>query len=197
MDWVCDRVTWRKLEFFDKFTNPLNCTVEDLVEATSPLVDLAKVNQMKLIFEPGRSLVGNTAVLCAKVIGTKQSSSGKHFLVSDISMNECIRPCLYSTDKIRRNFIHFSSFFFFFYHFTTFFMYILRSAVYSAYHHVAIQTWYPEVFSLKWMLVLSVLKSSPKTSPPPANSPRTNKTHRLSLAFWKIFTFQNLDKLSK
>lgn len=96
------------MNFFDKFTNLLNCTVEDLVEATSPLVDLANINQMKMIFEPGRSLVGNTAILCAKIIGSKQSSSGKHFLVSDISMNECIRPCLYSTNKKKSKF---SSFF--------------------------------------------------------------------------------------
>ena len=45
--------------------------------------------------EPGRSLVADAAILVAKVIGSK-SNGNRHFLVTDASMTEIIRPALYS-----------------------------------------------------------------------------------------------------
>ena len=49
---------------------------------------------LKLIVEPGRSLVGNTTVFVSKVIGVK-SNGNKNFIVVDGSMSELIRPSLY------------------------------------------------------------------------------------------------------
>jgi len=49
---------------------------------------------LKLIIEPGRSLIGNTCVLVTKVIGVKQNGS-KKFIVGNGSMSELLRPSLY------------------------------------------------------------------------------------------------------
>ncbi len=49
-----------------------------------------------LIMEPGRSIIGNTAVFVNRVIGVK-TNGNKHFIISDGSMSELIRPSLYDT----------------------------------------------------------------------------------------------------
>jgi diaminopimelate decarboxylase len=49
---------------------------------------------LKLIIEPGRSMVGNTTYFVTKVIGVK-SNGNKNFIVVDGSMAELIRPSLY------------------------------------------------------------------------------------------------------
>ena len=54
-----------------------------------------KKNNCKIIFEPGRSIVGNTAVLLTKVIYIKKSSN-KKFIILDAGMNDLIRPALYN-----------------------------------------------------------------------------------------------------
>ena len=51
--------------------------------------------KLKLIIEPGRSMVGNSTLLVNKVIGVKSNGS-KNFIVTDGSMSELIRPSLYS-----------------------------------------------------------------------------------------------------
>lgn len=48
----------------------------------------------RLIFEPGRLLVGNAGILLARVITVKQATS-RRFLVIDAAMNDLIRPTLY------------------------------------------------------------------------------------------------------
>jgi len=48
----------------------------------------------KIIFEPGRFIVGNAAILIAKIIYIKKSS-GKRFVVLDAGMNNLMRPALY------------------------------------------------------------------------------------------------------
>lgn len=47
-----------------------------------------------LIIEPGRSIIGDTAVFVNRVTGVKTNGS-KHFIVTDGSMAELIRPSLY------------------------------------------------------------------------------------------------------
>lgn len=49
---------------------------------------------LRLLLEPGRSLVGDTGALISRVIGVKRTE-GKSFLVVDASMAQLIRPCLY------------------------------------------------------------------------------------------------------
>jgi diaminopimelate decarboxylase len=48
----------------------------------------------KLIFEPGRLLVGNAGILVTRVLYLKQGE-GKTFVIVDAGMNDLIRPTLY------------------------------------------------------------------------------------------------------
>ena len=47
-----------------------------------------------LVFEPGRSMVGNAGVLVTKVLYTKKGSE-KNFIIVDAAMNDLARPSLY------------------------------------------------------------------------------------------------------
>ena len=49
---------------------------------------------IKIIFEPGRALVGNAGVLLSKVEYLKQNDV-KHFAIIDAAMNDLMRPTLY------------------------------------------------------------------------------------------------------
>ncbi|MEO1956714.1 MAG: diaminopimelate decarboxylase, partial [Methylophilaceae bacterium] len=57
---------------------------------------LTKLNQkqVKLLFEPGRALVGNAGVLLTKVEYLKSTES-KDFAIVDAAMNDLMRPALY------------------------------------------------------------------------------------------------------
>jgi diaminopimelate decarboxylase len=48
----------------------------------------------RLMFEPGRMIVGNAGVLVSSVILTKEGAS-RHFVVVDAAMNDLLRPSLY------------------------------------------------------------------------------------------------------
>ncbi|MFL2886997.1 MAG: diaminopimelate decarboxylase [Candidatus Pelagibacter sp.] len=48
----------------------------------------------KIIFEPGRSIVGNTGILISKIIYIKENQS-KDFIILDAGMNDLMRPALY------------------------------------------------------------------------------------------------------
>ncbi len=49
-----------------------------------------------LIFEPGRSIVGNAGILATKVLYTKKGSE-KNFIIVDAAMNDLARPSLYGS----------------------------------------------------------------------------------------------------
>ena len=53
-----------------------------------------KKNNSKIIFEPGRSIVGDAGYLISKIIYIKQTNS-KNFIILDSAMNDLIRPSLY------------------------------------------------------------------------------------------------------
>jgi diaminopimelate decarboxylase len=53
-----------------------------------------KVNESKIIFEPGRSIVGNIGTLVSKVIYIKENNK-KDFVILDAAMNDLMRPALY------------------------------------------------------------------------------------------------------
>jgi len=53
-----------------------------------------KKNNTKIIFEPGRSIIGNSGCLISKITYIKQTSS-KNFVILDSAMNDMIRPALY------------------------------------------------------------------------------------------------------
>ena len=56
-----------------------------------------KNHNSKIIFEPGRSIVGNIGFLISKVIYIKDNGS-KKFIILDAAMNDLIRPALYGAN---------------------------------------------------------------------------------------------------
>ena len=53
-----------------------------------------KTHKSKIIFEPGRSIVGNIGVLISKIIYIKENEK-KDFIILDAAMNDLMRPALY------------------------------------------------------------------------------------------------------
>ena len=53
-----------------------------------------KRHQSKIIFEPGRSIIGDTGILISKIIYIKKNES-KNFIILDAAMNDLMRPALY------------------------------------------------------------------------------------------------------
>ena len=53
-----------------------------------------KNKNIKIIFEPGRIIIGNTAALISKILYIKDSAD-KKFVILDAGMNDLIRPALY------------------------------------------------------------------------------------------------------
>ena len=53
-----------------------------------------KKHKSKIIFEPGRSIIGDTGTLVSKIIYIKKNGS-KNFIILDAAMNDLIRPALY------------------------------------------------------------------------------------------------------
>ena len=56
-----------------------------------------KKNNAKIIFEPGRSIIGDSAILISKIIYIKESSN-KDFIIMDAAMNDFMRPALYGAE---------------------------------------------------------------------------------------------------
>ena len=53
-----------------------------------------KKHNSKIIFEPGRSIIGNVGTLISKIIYIKKDEK-KNFIILDAGMNDLIRPALY------------------------------------------------------------------------------------------------------
>ena len=53
-----------------------------------------KKHPSKIIFEPGRSIIGNTGFLISKIIYIKENQK-KDFIILDAAMNDLMRPALY------------------------------------------------------------------------------------------------------
>jgi diaminopimelate decarboxylase len=58
------------------------------------ILKFLKNHNTKIIFEPGRSIIGNTGTLITKVIYIKDSER-KKFIILDAAMNDLMRPALY------------------------------------------------------------------------------------------------------
>ena len=56
-----------------------------------------KNHKSKIIFEPGRSIVGNIGYLISKVIYIKENEN-KNFIILDAAMNDLMRPALYGAN---------------------------------------------------------------------------------------------------
>ena len=55
-----------------------------------------KKNNVKIVFEPGRSIIANTAILLSKIIYIK-TTRNKNFIILDAAMNDLMRPALYGS----------------------------------------------------------------------------------------------------
>jgi diaminopimelate decarboxylase len=70
-----------------------------LVAALLQRLDARGHGQRELLFEPGRSLVGNAGVLLTEVLvlkpGAEDGSGGKNFCIVDAAMNDLVRPAMY------------------------------------------------------------------------------------------------------
>jgi diaminopimelate decarboxylase len=64
---------------------------EDYAKSVLPLL---KGLGLKILLEPGRSIVGNAGALLAKVLYVKRTPA-KSFVITDTGMNDLIRPALY------------------------------------------------------------------------------------------------------
>ena len=90
----------------------------DYETATSPsaadyaagIVPLLKAANLKLVLEPGKSIIANAGILLTRTL-FKKSSGGKKFVIVDAGMNDLIRPCLYEAfhfiwpAKVNENFV--------------------------------------------------------------------------------------------
>src|SRR6056300_952680 len=78
----------------------------DFYKYSKEIEKFLKNNHCKIIFEPGRSIVGNSAILISKVIYIKEGYR-KDFVILDAAMNDLMRPALYNAKHriipIRRN----------------------------------------------------------------------------------------------
>ena len=60
----------------------------------SAIRNFLKKHDTKIIFEPGRSIIGNTGTLISKIIYIKDGGA-KKFIILDAAMNDLMRPALY------------------------------------------------------------------------------------------------------
>ena len=66
----------------------------ELVRALLARLDARGLGHRRVMFEPGRSIVGNAGVLLTRVEYLKHGE-GKHFAIVDAAMNDLLRPTLY------------------------------------------------------------------------------------------------------
>jgi len=62
----------------------------------SEIANKLKSFNLKIIVEPGRSIIGNTSFLISKVLYIKKNES-KNFAICDAGMNDLLRPALYQS----------------------------------------------------------------------------------------------------
>ncbi|MDA8937243.1 diaminopimelate decarboxylase [Candidatus Pelagibacter sp.] len=55
-----------------------------------------KNNNSQIIFEPGRSIVGNIGILISRITYIKEGHK-KNFIILDVAMNDLMRPALYNS----------------------------------------------------------------------------------------------------
>ena len=67
-------------------------TPEDLAKAVIPIV---RTTGLRLIIEPGRSLIGEAGALITQVVFLKNKGD-KHFIIVDSGMNDLLRPAMYN-----------------------------------------------------------------------------------------------------
>ena len=81
------------------YTDESPPSAQALVSSLLVRIDARGHGHRKILFEPGRSLVGNAGVLVSEVLflkpSTDPSGEGKNFCIVDAAMNDLMRPALY------------------------------------------------------------------------------------------------------
>jgi diaminopimelate decarboxylase len=79
------------------YTDEKPPSAAELIGALLRRIDERGHGHRKLMFEPGRSLVGNAGVLLTEVLYLKPSheADGKNFCIVDAGMNDLMRPAMY------------------------------------------------------------------------------------------------------
>ena len=66
----------------------------DVKDLANTIIPIVKETGLKIILEPGRSLVGEAGALITQVIFTK-TKQNKNFIIVDSGMNDLVRPAIY------------------------------------------------------------------------------------------------------
>ena len=77
-----------------QYTDEVPPAADDLIAALLERLDARGHGARALVFEPGRSLVGNAGVLLSEVLYLKPGED-KNFCVVDAAMNDLMRPAMY------------------------------------------------------------------------------------------------------
>ena len=76
------------------YTDEAPPAADDLVTALLARIDARGHGHRKILFEPGRSLVGNAGVMLTEVLYMKPGET-KSFCIVDAAMNDLMRPAMY------------------------------------------------------------------------------------------------------
>lgn len=76
------------------YTDEVPPTADALIEQLLARIDARGHGRREILFEPGRSLVGNAGVLLTEVLYLKPGEQ-KNFCLVDAAMNDLMRPALY------------------------------------------------------------------------------------------------------
>lgn len=69
-------------------------TVPSAADYAAGIVPLLKEANLKLILEPGKSIIANAGIMLTRTV-FKKTGGEKTFVIVDAGMNDLIRPCLY------------------------------------------------------------------------------------------------------
>jgi diaminopimelate decarboxylase len=69
-------------------------TVPSAADYAAGIVPLFKAANLKLILEPGKSIIANAGIMLTRTV-FKKTGGEKTFVIVDAGMNDLIRPCLY------------------------------------------------------------------------------------------------------
>ena len=69
-------------------------TVPSAADYAAGIVPLLKAGNLKLILEPGKSIIANAGLMLTRTV-FKKTGGEKTFVIVDAGMNDLIRPCLY------------------------------------------------------------------------------------------------------
>jgi diaminopimelate decarboxylase len=102
---VARRQTMKPLEFVDfgggfgiDYGSGCQAKPADFARAVTNLVQRSGMGHLRIVVEPGRSMVAAFGVLCASVVMTKASNSKgvtRRWMMIDAGMNDLVRPAMY------------------------------------------------------------------------------------------------------